>query len=156
MFSAAFSSRSFRLFTLGWAQCALHWQRPGDRDQPRLRAFSHSDIVSHPRRLHIGAAVFALSAQIGSSFRSASPTLAARMPFIRFLGYKTNIRAGTQYREARWLATAPTQVVLKSQNRAHPSRRKIPFSISLTGITVAARGSAGIAPGRAMAMKSLN
>jgi Uncharacterized protein conserved in bacteria (DUF2252) len=38
----------------------------------------------------------------------------------------------------------------------HPKRRSIPFSISPTGITVAANGSAGITPGSAIPMKSLN
>lgn len=32
--------------------------------------------------------------------------------------------------------------------------RRTPFNISLTGITVAARGSMGMAPGSAIAMKS--
>ena len=42
------------------------------------------------------------------------------------------------------------------QYRFHPRRRRTPFSISPTGITVAARGSAGITPGNAIPMKSFN
>lgn len=52
------------------------------------------------------------------------------------------------------LATAPGRVQSKPLFTAR--RRRICFSISPTGITVAASGSAGITPGRAIAMQSLN